>query len=132
MGLQPDSTLGATLADAIQGTFSRDRYRPGHPGYEEARRVWNGVIRLPPRDGTRSRGRRGDELLSAGAASSDTAPHEVRGRRGNQNQTDDDLLLVVADALEVEAVAENRDEERSDSGSHDRPAPTEDAGAPDD
>src|SRR5436189_6178668 len=54
MGLQPDSacerfedmelaTLGATLADGIQGTFSGDLYRSGDPAYDEARRVWNGM-----------------------------------------------------------------------------------------
>src|SRR3954467_3827419 len=59
MGLQPDSacerfedmelaTLGATLADGIQGTFSGDLYRPGDPGYEEARGVWNGMIDRRP------------------------------------------------------------------------------------
>jgi len=31
------ATLGAALADGIQGTFSGDVYRPGDPGYEEAR-----------------------------------------------------------------------------------------------
>jgi FAD/FMN-containing dehydrogenase len=36
-------TLGATLADRIQGTFSGDLYRPSDPGYEEARRVWNAM-----------------------------------------------------------------------------------------
>jgi FAD/FMN-containing dehydrogenase len=41
-------TLGATLADGIQGTFSGDLYRPGDAGYEEARRVWNGMIDRRP------------------------------------------------------------------------------------
>ena len=41
-------TLGAALADGIQGTFSGDLYRPGDPGYEEARRVWNGMIDRHP------------------------------------------------------------------------------------
>jgi FAD/FMN-containing dehydrogenase len=36
-------TFGAALADGIQGTFSGDLYRPGDPGYEEARRVWNAM-----------------------------------------------------------------------------------------
>jgi FAD/FMN-containing dehydrogenase len=42
------ATLGAALADGIQGTFSGDLYRPGDPGYEEARRVWNGMIDRRP------------------------------------------------------------------------------------
>ena len=29
-------TLGAALADDIQGTFSGDLHRPGDPGYEDA------------------------------------------------------------------------------------------------
>src|SRR5690348_10195037 len=42
------ATLGAALADGIQGTFSGDLYRPGDPGYEEARNVWNGMIDRRP------------------------------------------------------------------------------------
>jgi FAD/FMN-containing dehydrogenase len=42
------ATLGAALADGIQGSFSGDIYRPGDPGYEEARRVWNGMIDRRP------------------------------------------------------------------------------------
>jgi FAD/FMN-containing dehydrogenase len=42
------ATLGAALADGIQGTFSGDLYRPGDAGYEEARRVWNGMIDRRP------------------------------------------------------------------------------------
>src|SRR4051812_24164388 len=41
-------TLGATLADGIQSTFSGDLYRPGDAGYDEARRVWNGMIDRRP------------------------------------------------------------------------------------
>src|SRR4051812_6401983 len=59
MGLRPDSgcervesmelgTLGAALADDIQSTFSGDLYRPGDAGYEEARKVWNGMIDRRP------------------------------------------------------------------------------------
>src|SRR3954453_7803867 len=49
------ATLGAALADGIQGTFSGDLYRPGDPGYEEARQVWNGMIdRRPALVGTPS------------------------------------------------------------------------------
>src|SRR3954454_9098676 len=42
------ATLGAALADDIRGTFSGDLYRPGDPGYEEARRVKNGMIDRRP------------------------------------------------------------------------------------
>src|SRR5438874_1206065 len=42
------ATLGAALADGIQGTFSGDLYRPGDPGYDEARGVWNGMIDRRP------------------------------------------------------------------------------------
>jgi FAD/FMN-containing dehydrogenase len=42
------ATLGAALADGLQGTFSGEIYRPGDPGYEEARRVWNGMIDRRP------------------------------------------------------------------------------------
>jgi FAD/FMN-containing dehydrogenase len=42
------ATLGATLADGLQSTFSGDLYRPGDSGYEEARRVWNGMIDRRP------------------------------------------------------------------------------------
>src|SRR3954453_15216573 len=59
MGLRADSgcgrvetmelgTLGATLAGGIQGTFSGDLYRPGDPGYDDARRVKNGMIHRQP------------------------------------------------------------------------------------
>jgi FAD/FMN-containing dehydrogenase len=59
MGLRPDSgcervktmelaTLGATLADGIQSTFSGDLYRPGDAGYEEARNVINKMIDRSP------------------------------------------------------------------------------------
>ncbi len=41
-------TLGAALADGIQGTFSGDLYRPGDPGYDEARMVRNGMIDRRP------------------------------------------------------------------------------------
>lgn len=41
-------TLGAALADGIQGTFSGDLYRPGDPGYEEARNVKNSMIDRRP------------------------------------------------------------------------------------
>jgi FAD/FMN-containing dehydrogenase len=41
-------TLGAALADDIQGTFSGDLYRPGDAGYDEARNVWNGLIDRRP------------------------------------------------------------------------------------
>src|SRR3954464_12784249 len=41
-------TLGAALADGIQGTFSGDLYRPGDPGYDEARMVKNGMIDRRP------------------------------------------------------------------------------------
>jgi FAD/FMN-containing dehydrogenase len=42
------ATLGAALADGIQGTFSGDLYRPGDAGYDEARSVWNGMIDRRP------------------------------------------------------------------------------------
>ena len=42
------ATLGAALADGIQGSFSGDLYRPGDPGYDEARNVWNGMIDRRP------------------------------------------------------------------------------------
>jgi FAD/FMN-containing dehydrogenase len=42
------ATLGAALADGIQGTFSGDLYHPGDAGYEEARSVWNGLIDRRP------------------------------------------------------------------------------------
>src|SRR3954453_17238575 len=42
------ATLGAALADGIQGTFSGDLYRPGDPGYDEARMVQNGMIDRRP------------------------------------------------------------------------------------
>jgi FAD/FMN-containing dehydrogenase len=42
------ATLGAALADGIQGTFSGDLYRPGDPRYEEARFVKNGMIDRRP------------------------------------------------------------------------------------
>ena len=41
-------TLGAALADGIQGTFSGDLYRPGDPGYEDARNVKNSMIDRRP------------------------------------------------------------------------------------
>src|SRR3954452_9991035 len=42
------ATLGAALADGIQGTFSGDLYRPGDPGYDDARKVKNGMIDRRP------------------------------------------------------------------------------------
>ena len=42
------ATLGAALADGIQGTFSGDLYRPGDPGYDEARNVINKMIDRQP------------------------------------------------------------------------------------
>src|SRR4051794_6711499 len=42
------ATLGATLADGIQSSFSGDLYRPGDPGYDDARRVKNGMIDRQP------------------------------------------------------------------------------------
>jgi FAD/FMN-containing dehydrogenase len=42
------ATLGAALADGIQGSFSGEIYRPGDTGYEEARHVWNGMIDRRP------------------------------------------------------------------------------------
>ena len=41
-------TLGAALADGIQGTFSGDLYRPGDPGYDDARMVINTMIDRNP------------------------------------------------------------------------------------
>jgi FAD/FMN-containing dehydrogenase len=41
-------TLGAALAEGIQGTFSGDLHRPGDPGYEDARRVKNSMIDRRP------------------------------------------------------------------------------------
>jgi FAD/FMN-containing dehydrogenase len=41
-------TLGAALADGIQGNFSGDLYTPGHPGYDEARQVVNTMIDRRP------------------------------------------------------------------------------------
>ena len=41
-------TLGAALADGIQGSFSGDLYRPGDPGYDEARQVINTMIDRHP------------------------------------------------------------------------------------
>src|SRR4051812_36042152 len=41
-------TLGAALADGIQGHFSGDIYRPGDPGYDEARMVINSMIDRRP------------------------------------------------------------------------------------
>ena len=59
MGLRPDcaygrvegmelATLGAALADGIQGTFSGDLSTPGDPGYDEARHVKNMMIDRRP------------------------------------------------------------------------------------
>ena len=42
------ATLGAALADGIQGPFSGDLYRPGDPGYDQARMVKNGMIDRRP------------------------------------------------------------------------------------
>jgi FAD/FMN-containing dehydrogenase len=42
------ATLGAALADDIQGTFSGDIHRPGDDGYEAARKVKNGMIDRRP------------------------------------------------------------------------------------
>src|SRR5437870_1778427 len=42
------ATLGAALADGIQGTFSGDLYRPGDDGYDEARMVINSMIDRRP------------------------------------------------------------------------------------
>jgi hypothetical protein len=42
------ATLGAALADDIRGMFSGDLYRPGDDGYDEARRVKNGMIDRHP------------------------------------------------------------------------------------
>src|SRR5436190_14307636 len=42
------ATLGAALPAGIQGTLSGDLHRPGDAGYEEARRVWNGMIDRRP------------------------------------------------------------------------------------
>ena len=41
-------TLGAALADGIQGTFSGDLHTPGDPGYDEARMVINSMIDRRP------------------------------------------------------------------------------------
>src|SRR5262249_51270413 len=41
-------TLGAALADDIQGDFSGDLYRPDDSGYDEVRRVKNGMIDRRP------------------------------------------------------------------------------------
>jgi FAD/FMN-containing dehydrogenase len=41
-------TLGAALADGIQGTFSGDLYRPGDDGYDDARHVINKMIDRSP------------------------------------------------------------------------------------
>jgi hypothetical protein len=41
MGL---ATLCAALAGDLRGTFSGDLHLPGDPGYDEARRVKNGMI----------------------------------------------------------------------------------------
>src|SRR3954453_11511852 len=41
-------TLGAALADGIQGTFSGDLYRPGDDGYDDARHVINKMIARSP------------------------------------------------------------------------------------
>src|SRR4051812_22081589 len=42
------ATLGAALVDGIQGNFSGDLYRPGDPGYDEARMVINSMIDRHP------------------------------------------------------------------------------------
>src|SRR4051794_33999319 len=42
------ATLGAALADGIQGTFSGELIRPGDPGYDDARMVKNGMIDRRP------------------------------------------------------------------------------------
>src|SRR6476620_12438185 len=42
------ATLGAALADDIRGMFSGDLYRPGDDGYDEARKVKNGMIDRHP------------------------------------------------------------------------------------
>src|SRR3954454_6550674 len=42
------ATLGATLADELEGTFSGDLYRPADPGYEGARGVINRMIDRRP------------------------------------------------------------------------------------
>src|SRR3954454_23682104 len=57
------ATLGAALADGIQGTFSGDLYRPGDPGYEEARQVWNGMIDRRPALVVRPRDEAGVQAL---------------------------------------------------------------------
>jgi FAD/FMN-containing dehydrogenase len=41
-------TLGAALADGIQGTFSGDLHTPGDAGYDDARRVINSMIDRRP------------------------------------------------------------------------------------
>jgi FAD/FMN-containing dehydrogenase len=41
-------TLGAALADGIRGTFSGDLRHPGDAGYDDARRVKNGMIDRRP------------------------------------------------------------------------------------
>jgi FAD/FMN-containing dehydrogenase len=42
------ATLGAALAGDLRGTFSGDLHLPGDPGYDEARRVKNGMIDRRP------------------------------------------------------------------------------------
>src|SRR4051812_9631630 len=42
------ATLGAALVDGIQGNFSGDLYRPGDPGYDDARMVINSMIDRHP------------------------------------------------------------------------------------
>jgi FAD/FMN-containing dehydrogenase len=42
------ATLGAALADGIRGTFSGDLHQSGEAGYEEGRRVKNGMIDRRP------------------------------------------------------------------------------------
>jgi FAD/FMN-containing dehydrogenase len=42
------ATLGAALADGVQGTFSGDLHTPGDPGYDDARMVVNTMIDRRP------------------------------------------------------------------------------------
>jgi FAD/FMN-containing dehydrogenase len=42
------ATLGAALADGIQGSFSGDLHRPGDPAYDDARNVINKMIDRSP------------------------------------------------------------------------------------
>jgi FAD/FMN-containing dehydrogenase len=102
-------TFGAALADGIQGTFSGDLYRPGDPGYDDARRVWNGMIDRRPALVGRPADEAGVQQL-VNLAREERLPLAVRGgAHGISGQSTCDGGIVIdlggLDSIEVDPAA---------------------------